>query len=216
VIPAVVPVKALAASKSRLLPHLGREASMRLSLAMLGDVLEALLRVPGLAPVAVVTPDAEVAKAARAEGGQVLLRPHPGLNPAIDGAAAELATDPAEGVLVVLGDVAGAQPEDIELLLGALGGPAVHGVALAPSSDGGTSALLRVPADVIPARFGPASARAHCELAARAGVPCREMPLPSLALDIDEREDLDAFLRGGSGGTRTRALLDEIAWKPGP
>ncbi len=215
-VPAVVPVKALAASKSRLLPHLGRETGTRLSLAMLGDVLEALLRVPGLAPVAVVTPDTEVAKAARAEGAEVLLHPHPGLNPAVDGAVAELATKPAEGVLVVLGDVAGAQSEDIELLLGALGGPGARGVALAPSSDGGTSALLRVPSDVIPASFGPASARAHRELAARAGVPCREIPLPSLALDIDEREDLDAFLREGSGGARTRALLHEIAWKPGP
>jgi 2-phospho-L-lactate guanylyltransferase len=164
----------------------------------------------------VVTPDAEVAKAARAEGAEVLLHPHPGLNPAVDGAVGELTTRPAEGALVVLGDVAGAQSEDIELLLGALGGPGARGVALAPSSDGGTSALLRVPSDVIPASFGPASARAHRELAARAGVPCREMPLPSLALDIDQREDLDAFLREGSGGARTRALLHEIAWKPGP
>ncbi len=38
-IAALVPVKALPAAKSRLLPHLGADAARRLSIAMLGDVL---------------------------------------------------------------------------------------------------------------------------------------------------------------------------------
>ncbi len=204
---AVVPAKALGAAKSRLLPHLGRDAVARLALAMLGDLLATLGQVTALSRVAVVTPDGELAEAARRAGAEALLRPDPGLNPAVEAAAAELAPDPAEGALVVLGDVAGALPEEIEQLLGAVEG---RGVALAPSSDGGSSALVRLPRDLIPAGFGPGSAKVHRDLAARAGAPFREVPLPSLAIDVDEPADLEAFLARPGGGARTRALLREL------
>jgi 2-phospho-L-lactate guanylyltransferase len=208
VIAAVVPAKALAGAKSRLLRAWPRPAVERLCLAMLGDVIDALRAVPGLARVVVVTPDETVAAAARVAGAEVLLRPDPGLNEAIDAAAARVAPGPEDGVLVVLGDVAGARPAELERLLHALPG---RGVALAPSRDGGTCALLRVPRDVIPAGFGPQSARVHRERAARAGVPCVELELPSLAIDVDEPEDLDALRASGGGGARTRALFAELA-----
>jgi len=207
VIAALVPVKDLAHSKSRLLPELGPEAARRLALAMLGDVLEALRGVPRLALIAVVTPDAAAAELARAEGAQALLRPDPGLNPAVDAAVAELAPGPEDGALVLLADVAGARARDLEALLDALPGP---GVAIAPSGDGGTAALLRRPAQVIPAGFGPGSAKRHRELAARAGVSFCELPLPSLALDVDDLADLEELRARGAAGRRTRALLEVL------
>jgi 2-phospho-L-lactate guanylyltransferase len=127
-------------------------------------------------------------------------------------AAAELAPEPADAVLVVLGDVAGARPEDLRQLLAAA---PERGAALAPSSDGGTAALLRRPPGVIPAAFGPDSAKHHRELAERAGVPCAELRLASLALDLDSPEDLGHFLAGGGAGGRTRALLHELGVSPG-
>jgi 2-phospho-L-lactate guanylyltransferase len=211
-IPAVVPVKALAAAKSRLRPRLGDRDALRLTLAMLGDVLEALLAVRALGPVAVVTPDAEVAEVARAAGADARVRPDPGLNAAVDDAAAALA--PSGPLLVVLGDVPGVRAAELEVLLAALDDAGGPGVALAPASDGGTSALLRAPSDCIPASFGPGSAKAHRDLAARTGVAFRELALPSLALDIDEPDDLDTFVRSASGGRRTRALLRELGWTP--
>ena len=204
----VVPVKSLDASKSRLRPHLGSEGVRELTLAMLGDVLEALLAVPELARVAVATPDPAVARCAREAGAEALLREDPGLNEAIEAAAADLAPGDDDAVLTVLGDVAGALPGDLSRLLAAA--PA-RGVALAPSRDGGTAALLRRPAHVIAAGFGPGSAKVHRELAERAGVPLVELPLPSLGLDLDEPEDLESFMAGGSGGTRTRRLLRRLA-----
>ena len=42
----IIPVKALTASKSRLVAALDRSAVERLSLAMMGDVVDALARVP--------------------------------------------------------------------------------------------------------------------------------------------------------------------------
>jgi 2-phospho-L-lactate guanylyltransferase len=203
---ALVPVKSLAASKSRLLPHLGPTSARRLSTAMLADVLEALLAVPTLSRVAVVTPDGEVAMAARAAGAEALRLPVAGLNPSIDAAAREL-TGPDDTLLVLLGDVAGARVTDLCALLEET--PA-RGVALAPSSDGGTAALVRRPHDVIPAGFGPESAKRHRELAENAGVPCISFPLPSLVLDLDEPEDLERFLETSEGGSHTRALLLEL------
>ena len=206
-IAALVPVKTLATSKSRLFPELGRTAVAQLSTAMMADVVAVLQRVPRLARVVVVTPDAEVASAARAAGADALLRPDPGLNAAIERAAVEVAPATGDGLLVVLGDVAALAARDVEILLDAVAAP---GVALAPSSDGGTSALLRLPRNVIPARFGPDSAKRHQEEAERAGVTCRRVALPSLAIDVDTARDLQEILRAGSLGARTRAVLDAL------
>ncbi len=201
---AVVPVKALAASKSRLALRGGREAVRQLSLAMMADIIEALRAVRDLERVAVVTSDPEVADAATQAGAEALLRDDPGLNASIEAAAAEVAAGPAAGVLVVLGDVPALASADVLRLLEA---GREGGVVLAPSRDGGTSALLRVPRDVIPARFGPDSAKRHREEAQRAGVRFQELRLPSLAIDVDVAEDADAILACASLGHRTRAAL---------
>lgn len=203
---AVVPVKALSLSKSRLALRGGREAVRRLSLAMMADIVEALRAVPALERVAVVTPDPEVAEAASRAGAEALLRDDPGLNASIEAAAAEVST-PGAGVLVVLGDVPALASADVLRLLEA---GRDGGVVLAPSRDGGTSALLRVPRDAIPACFGPDSAKRHREAAQRAGVRFQELALPSLAIDVDVAEDAEAVLACASLGHRTRAALDAL------
>jgi 2-phospho-L-lactate/phosphoenolpyruvate guanylyltransferase len=206
VIAAVVPVKALAEAKSRLFPERARSDVEALSLAMMGDLIACLQATAGVARVVVVTPDSAVAGAAKAQGAQALLRREPGLNPAIEAASAAVA-GPGDGVLVVLGDVAAADPREVAQLLDVA--PA-RGIALAPSRDGGTSALLRRPADVIPARFGPDSAKNHREAAAAAGAALVELSLASLAIDVDRAEDAHAILALPTLGARTRALLE--AW----
>jgi 2-phospho-L-lactate guanylyltransferase len=204
---AVVPVKALAAGKSRLAAALGHEGARVLALAMLEDVVAALRAVSRLAVVAVVTPDADVAAVARAAGARALVGADPGLNPSLERAATALGPACEGGLLVVLGDVAGVRAEELERVLDALASLGRPGVVLVPSGDGGTAALARDPADAIPPRFGPASAAAHREAARAAGVPLVELALPSLALDLDDEEDLRAFLAGPGAGARTRAAL---------
>lgn len=211
-IAALVPVKRLGAGKSRLLGSLRRDAIERLTLAMLGDILEALGRVPRIDRIAVVTPDRVVGEAARADGAEALVRSDPGLNPSLDAAGAELAERGAGRLLVVLGDVAGAEAADLSALFDALDGLGGRGVVLAPSRDGGTSALLRAPYDLIPNRFGKQSAAAHRDLARGRGVPYSELPLPSLAIDLDRLEDVEALLRAERGAARTRALLRELGF----
>jgi 2-phospho-L-lactate guanylyltransferase len=211
-IAALVPVKRLGAGKSRLLGSLDRDAIERLTLAMLGDILAALQGVSRIDHVAVVTPDEVVARASEAAGAEALLRKDPGLNPSLTRAGAELAARGFTRLLVVLGDVAGASATDLEALFDALDGLGRRGVVLAPSRDGGTSALLRAPHDVIPNHFGKDSAAAHRDLARGAGIPYSELPLPSLAIDLDRIEDVEALLEAARGADRTRALLRELGF----
>jgi len=208
---AIVPVKGLASSKSRLLPHLGRAVVETLALAMLDDVVEALSAVDMLEQVAVVTPDSRVAKAAEKAGALPLLRRYPDLNAALDGSAKELARTPEDAALVVLGDVAGVQASDLETLIRAGEKEARPSVVLAPSRDGGTSALLRSPWNSIPAGFGPDSAAVHRASAEATGVEFKLVELPSLAIDIDTFNDIEAVLSSAhSLGERTRAVLEAL------
>jgi 2-phospho-L-lactate guanylyltransferase len=201
---AAVPVKALARSKSRLVPSLGAERARSLALAMLADTLAALRAVPELARVAVLTPDPDAAEAARAAGAEALLRPDPGLSAAVDAAARELAPGPDDALLVVLGDLPAIASDEIRRLLAALPG---RGVALAPARDGGTAALLRRPALAIDAGFGEDSARVHRERALARGLALVELALPSLEIDVDRAEDLCELAQRGTAGAHTRAWL---------
>jgi 2-phospho-L-lactate guanylyltransferase len=211
---ALIPVKRLRTGKSRLVRDLDRSAVEKLTLAMLEDLVETLGRVEEVSSIAVVTPDEAVATAAESFGARPLVRPEPGLNPSLDAAASVLAAEGMRELLVMLGDVAGALPEDVSALFAALRAQGGGGVVLAPARDGGTGALLRSPHDAIPNSFGPESAEAHRELAARAGIPFRELALPSLAVDLDCREDLLAFLARPRGGPRTRAFLYGLGLEP--
>ena len=204
---AVVPVKMLSAAKSRMLPSLDRPAVEWLTIAMLGDVLEALLQVRGLDRIAVATPDPRLAEVAPRFGVELLSDSVAGLNPAVEAACARIAPTPEDTVLVVLGDVAGVQAADIETLLDA---GTRSSVVLAPSSDGGTSALLRTPRNVISAAFGSDSSSAHQKLATLAGVSFEQLALPSLAIDIDAFADIEEFATGAYGGQRTHTLLREL------
>ncbi|MBJ20351.1 MAG: 2-phospho-L-lactate guanylyltransferase [bacterium] len=215
---ALIPVKRLEESKSRLLSRLPDAERQALTLAMLEDLLDALSRTRGLERIAVTTPDPVVAERAITAGAEILMRPEPGLNAALEDGRERLCAAPggpsaetsAQSILFVLGDVAGALPEDFERLLSAGTRGDTPGIWLAPSADGGTSALLHRPAGVIPCCFGRDSAKRHREAAAGAGIAYHEIELPSLAIDLDQPEDLEAFLATRGGGARTRALLERV------
>lgn len=202
---ALIPVKNLEESKSRLLATLPDEVRRALTLAMLEDLIEALLATPGLEAPVVTTPDALVARQASLAGAGVLLRPEPGLNAALEDGRGRLCFE-GDALLVVLGDVAGARAEDFAALL-SKAAQQERGAWLVPSSDGGTSALLLHPSDALPLRFGRNSAARHGDAAREQDLPLHLVPLPALSIDLDQPEDLSAFLATEGGGPRTRALL---------
>ncbi|MFP6655080.1 MAG: 2-phospho-L-lactate guanylyltransferase [Myxococcota bacterium] len=205
---ALIPVKRLEESKSRLLPQLPDARRQALTLAMLEDLIEALSKTAGINRIVVTTPDPLVAKTASQAGADFLIREAPGLNAALEDGRTRLSSLNEEDLLIVLGDVAGALPKDFERLLAFGSEDPAPRVSLAPSSDGGTSALLQHPAKAIACCFGRDSARRHRAAAEAAGVTYHEVELESLRIDLDQPEDLMAFLKTKAGGRRTRALLE--------
>ena len=210
-IAALVPVKALRQSKSRLRPVLSDEQRQALVMAMLEDVLRLLAGVSAIAATAVVSPDAEVLAFARRLGAQAIREPpRPrGLNAALTFASRMLCEQGAGGLLVLPVDVPLAIAADIEAILNRIDGN--PSIVLCPSRSGGTNALALRPPGIIPFRFGHRSSAAHQREARARGLPLLVLPLPSLALDIDRPQDLAAVL-AQPNGSRSQQLLASLAF----
>jgi 2-phospho-L-lactate/phosphoenolpyruvate guanylyltransferase len=199
-----VPVKSLSRAKSRLAPALTDLERGALTLAMLEDVLDASLHVPGW-ETWVVSPDEVALEIAARRGARPVAEAKPPLASAIRQVEA-LAKDEGAGTLAVLpADVPLVTAETLHLALRTLGA-----VVLAPSADGaGTSLLLRRPPKAIPARFGPDSFRRHVQLAAERGLPVSVVERQELSFDVDRPGDILTLLADGRLG-RTREVCLEM------
>jgi len=206
---AILPIKSFGAAKQRLAGQLGTGDRKALVQAMFQDVLAALRRVEGLDAIAVVTANSTAARAAHGEG--VLLLDD--FEEAGHCEAAAIGVDYAvehgfDRVLLVPGDAPLIDPSEIDALLREAADDAT-GLVVVPDRHGaGTNALLIHPPAAIAPAFGPGSRERHEQLAATAGISCRVAELPSLAIDIDTPEDLEALnarlaeSRGTANSTR--------------
>jgi 2-phospho-L-lactate guanylyltransferase len=201
---AVLPVKSFPRAKSR--TRLEDPQRATLAEAMVSDVLAALAEVSALDEVLVVTRDPLALEAAQRVGATVIHDPdEAGHNPAATLGATAAAARGAERVLLVPGDCPGLDPAEVSALL-ENGWPGV--TIVADRHGSGTNALLIAPPLALAPSFGPGSFARHAALARSAGLPVRIAHVPSLAFDVDTREDL-AALR--SAGPRTRAVLGALA-----
>jgi len=100
-----------------------------------------------------------------------------------------------DDILVVAADLAALTSADLDAVFAAVpdDGPVV---AVAPTEDGGTGALLRRPPQVIASAYGPGSGRAHRQLAEQAGVACVVVQRRGLAFDLDQPDQLAALALG--------------------
>ena len=196
---AIVPVKPLRRSKSRLSPVLGAEERLALSREMLRRVLAAVGDVPEIDRTLLVSRDTEAMALARQYGAKTLSeRPPIDLNQALEQATRAALGSGASAVVVVPADLPLVTAGDLRDLVGMGGSPPV--VVLAPDRHGsGTNALLASPAGLIEYAFGPSSLDRHRALALAAGARVLICDRPGLALDLDLPEDL-GLLREASGG----------------
>jgi 2-phospho-L-lactate guanylyltransferase len=88
-----------------------------------------------------------------------------------------------------------------------------RGVGVARARDAGTNALLVTPSDALRPAFGaPRSSEVHEAAARTAGLPCRVVDIPGLALDVDTIDDArDAGLVARPVSGRGRAPDAESA-----
>ena len=188
---AIVPIKALAAAKSRLAAALDPAARAALTLRALGNVLAAL-DTPGIAARIVVTPDAAVLRAAEVAGATGLRQDGAGLNEGLDEGRAWALAAGAEALLIVLGDLPLLARADVGAILDLADRPGV--AVFAPDRHGaGTNALLLRPPDALPFAFGVGSLARHRATAAARGLAPRWYDAPGTALDLDTPADLVAL-----------------------
>jgi 2-phospho-L-lactate/phosphoenolpyruvate guanylyltransferase len=207
---AILPVKSFGRAKQRLAGAFPDRP--RLAAAMVGDVLAALRRVPGLDDVIVVTAEPAAAAAAVAAGAHVVHDPEEaGQSAAAARGISAAAARGAERVLLVPGDCPALDPGEVARLL-----ERRDSAVIVPDRHGtGTNALLLAPPDVFAPAFGPGSFARHAARARAAGATPQVCELPSLGLDVDTPGDLAALraaLAARPGGApRTRALLADTA-----
>jgi len=190
---AVVPVKDLRGTKSRLAPVLNPGARAGLTLYMMGRVVAAL-REAGVEDVCVVSPDRIVLNEAQRRGATPLIQESRGLNPALEEGRRRVLDLGASTLLVLPADLPLLDAEDVRAVLEEAG----EGSSVVISPDGahfGTNALLIQPPDILPFAFGPDSFEAHLGAARRRGLDVRVCERTHLAFDLDTAGDL-ARLKG--------------------
>jgi 2-phospho-L-lactate/phosphoenolpyruvate guanylyltransferase len=212
---AVLPVKRLADAKQRLGAALSPGARRALAEAMVVDVLTALRRACRVDRVVVVSSDREAHALARGGAAEAIADPpEPGHSAAAAHGAAWALARGARRALLVPGDCPALDAGEVDdLLIVHKAGEAR--VTIVPDRHGtGTNALVLTPPDAIGPSFGPGSRARHEAAGRAAGAEVRVAHPPTLLLDVDTIEDLDALraaLRMRTGGAaHTRGLLARL------
>lgn len=188
---AIVPVKPLRRGKSRLSEVLSTDERAELNQYLLENTIKTLTDIPEIEHVLVVSRDPSALSIARDIGARTVQENgSPGLNLALTRATQVAKTYEIRGVMVVPADLPKLTREDIHALLNHIDEPPV--VVVAPDQEReGTNALVICPAGLIEYDFGPGSFEKHCRRAREQNIRLEICELPSLALDLDEPDDLE-------------------------
>ncbi len=204
-IPLVLPLKGFTTAKQRLAGLFTAAERAALARAMASDVLERLATLQ--VPMLVVSADGEAQSLARSYGADVIADGTAGQSAAVQLGLQACQRAGQEAAATVALDLPGLDAREVRALLE--GDPAPGVAAVSDRHGRGTNALRLRPPDAIPLHFGPDSLREHRREAAARACGFEIMPLASLTVDLDEPEDVAAFLRAPLAG-RTLSLLQEL------
>lgn len=200
----VLPVKALDEAKTRLASVLAPLERAALTLAMLEDVIDATVLLPGW-ETWVISPDEAVLEVAATRGVTPVAEEHPPLTAAIHQAEDEAFARGADTLAVLLPDTPLITVASLTRAVHTLGP-----VVVAPARDGtGTNLLLRRPPTAIASSFGRDSYRKHLEAAGENDVPIAVVEHHELAFDLDVPDDILTVLNARRAG-RSRQVLREL------
>jgi len=197
---ALIPVRSIGGSKSRLAGILDESRRCALALAMLEDMIVALEEAASVDRTIVVSGDPTLLRHAAAVGAEIIDEGAArGLNAAVTMAARTLQKEGVGSLLTIPGDVPLITPVEID---GAFSVDAArYPVVLIPSiAATGTNGLLTNPPTVIEPMFEGGSLAAHRRACAEAGVAALLLGLEGFAIDVDTPDDL-ALLAASAGRT---------------
>jgi 2-phospho-L-lactate/phosphoenolpyruvate guanylyltransferase len=210
---AILPIKSFSEAKQRLRHELSDADRRALVDAMFSDVLVALRRVAALERIIVVSGDRAAQRIAAGYGASIVEDDERGHNAAATRGIDTALEDGIERVLLVPGDCPLLDPKELEeLLVRTAGG---RSALIIPDRHGtGTNALVLTPPDALAPSFGPDSCQRHMADADAASVPAQIVELPSLALDVDTPDDLEALherlMNTRGGAALTRGMLNQL------
>jgi 2-phospho-L-lactate guanylyltransferase len=205
----LIPVKDPATAKTRLAGLLTPEERVRLAWAMFEDVSRAVSATTRPDLVILVSSFERAIEHARSLDWEVLVeQSQQSESASVDWASRVLAKRGFDTVMRLPADLPLIEARDVDELISIeLRAPAA---VLVPSREGtGTNAIIRIPPDLFPSRFGPNSLRLHKQEAARVGVVCLVVNNERVALDIDEPSDLKLLLRLGVS-TKTYSTVESL------
>ncbi len=211
---AILPVKSFSHAKQRLDGGVAPGSRRALAEAMVADVLVALRRTHGVEETLVVSSDRDAQRIAVGHGATVLEDDlDRGHNPAATNGIRWALEQGADRALLVPGDCPLLDPDELELLLAQPVDP--PSALIVPDRHGtGTNALVLTPPGSLEPSFGPGSCARHLANARLIGTAAEVVHVPTLALDVDTPEDLDAVAEAldskRGGAARTRGVLKQL------
>jgi 2-phospho-L-lactate guanylyltransferase len=206
---AVIPVKGLLDSKSRLSRALDPQSKKKLIIALLKDVLTAVEDSGLFNRVLVVSPDLDVEKEAKLPEGTFLHQEGQGLNAGVRQSTLFAMRERASSVAVLLADMPLVEKRDLKELYST--GDTAPRVVLSPSLKGGTNVMVREPPNIIAPAYGRWSFSTHLRAAQKAGLSVYSVSNPRLSFDVDTPEDcITMKRRDPHGKTQTARCLQEM------
>ena len=192
---AIVPMKPLAESKTRLSRHLSPRDRARLSAVMLDSTLAAL-RDSVVSKTVVVGGDDCVEAIAESRGAEWTSDRFDDLNLAVGDAISAAQTAGCAAMYV---------PSDLPLLTAADVDAALRfhaqrpdAIAIAPAHDGGTNCLIIPPSQPFAPQLGRDSHAKHRQLATRLNIQIRDYQSPAFHRDVDTIQDLRHCIQNGA------------------
>jgi len=185
---AVIPVKGLTESKTRLSTYLQGDKRRILVEALLDDVLSSIIRSKSYRTVMVVSPDENVGSRIRSQDVSFLKQTGIGLNRAVEQANRLATLGHARSLTTVLADIPLVEPADFKELV-SLGSPGRR-VVMAPSKKGGTNLMLTSPPGVVSPSYGRWSYSKHLRQAQADGINAYSISNGRISFDIDTMSDL--------------------------
>lgn len=191
---AIVPIKPLERSKSRLSQVLTRHERARFSQQMLVRTLQVLAESARIEKTLVISRDSRALSIARSLGAHTVTEHgHPDLNDALKRATAFASDFSVSAILILPADLPLLSKESIAELTKHINSNRT--MVVVPDRRGtGTNALLLSPPGLIELGYGEGSFDRHVQRGRAAGVDVEIVEHPDLGLDIDFPEDLDYLL----------------------
>ncbi|MSQ13742.1 MAG: 2-phospho-L-lactate guanylyltransferase [Dehalococcoidia bacterium] len=213
---AVIPMKPLAAAKSRLAPHVSdvERAAIACHLAM--RVVAAAAQCPAIAETWVVGGDGAVQALARQAGAKWFDDGGAGLNAALDSAFARWFAQSGDAALFLPADLPLVTPAEVAACVEASGRQR-YPVLVPAARDGGSNAVLMPRNSTFAFLLGEQSFKCHLAEATRLGYQVVPYFSQALGLDVDTIDDLrqwrslrpDAFV-GEQGWTLAHVPPDKL------